>query len=210
MRRRAMLALTGLTMLVSRAGFAASAGDATMIDAIQAYLNTIHTLKARFTQVAPDGTISNGTAWLWRPGRMRFQYDKPSPLLLVAGGGKVIFRDNSLDQTSSMPVRKSPLGILLADRIDLGPSGGVKVLALQRGPGEVKITLARAGEEAAGKLTLDFSTNPLSLKSWVVDDAQGNLTKVSLYDIDTGNAGFDPALFVYKDPNLPPNRGGPG
>ena len=201
MTRRLLFVLCGLVMLSGGAW----AAEAPSLAAISAYLNAIHTLKARFTQVAPDGSITTGTAWLWRPGRMRFQYDKPSPLLLVAGGGKVIFRDNSLDQTSSMPVDNSPLGILLADHIDLGPAGGVKILSLRHGPGQVTVTLARVGQAAAGTLTLDFATNPLALTSWVVEDAQGNRTKVSLYDIDTGNQAFDPSLFVYKDPNLPPN-----
>jgi outer membrane lipoprotein-sorting protein len=56
---------------------------------VAAYLNAIRTIKARFLQTAPDGKIAQGTAWLERPGRMRFQYDPPSPLLLVAGAGTV-------------------------------------------------------------------------------------------------------------------------
>ena len=176
----------------------------TLLRQIAAYLNGIHTLKARFTQVAPDGAITYGTAWLWRPGRMRFQYDPPSPLLLVAGDGKLIFRDNSLDQTSSLPISNSPLGILLADHIDLGATGGIHVLALSQDGGEISVTLARTGQEADGQLTLIFSTTPLTLTSWVVEDPQGKRTKVSLYDLDTGAPGFNPSLFVYRDPNLPP------
>ena len=66
------------------------------------------TLKAHFLQVAPNGAISQGTAWLDRPGRMRFQYDPPSPLLLVAGHGLVVFHDKSLNQTSNIPLSAGP------------------------------------------------------------------------------------------------------
>jgi outer membrane lipoprotein-sorting protein len=180
--------------------------DAALVAQVQAYLNGIHALKARFTQVAPDGAETTGTAWLWRPGRMRFQYDSPSPLLLVAGDGKVIFRDNALDQTSSLPLSSSPLGILLAPAIDLGPGGGVSVQSVQRLPGEAEVTLARTGAPDQGELTLIFATDPLQLRSWVVTDAQHDQTKVSLSDVTTGDAGFDPSLFAYRDPNLPASR----
>lgn len=204
MNRRACLALALTSLLTAGLVRPAMADDGATLNQIATYLNGIHTLKARFTQVAPDGAISYGTAWLWRPGRMRFQYDPPSPLLLVAGDGKLTFRDNSLDQTSRMPINNSPLGILLADHIDLGPEGGLHVLALTRGMGEIAVTLARAGQEADGKLTLNFSTPPLTLTSWVVEDAQGKRTKVNLYGLDTGAPGFNPSLFVFHDPNLPP------
>src|ERR1700751_5370557 len=99
-------------------------------------------MKATFLQVAQSGAISQGTAWLERPGRMRFQYDPPSPLLLVAGHGLVVFHDSSIDQTSNIPIGQTPLGILLADHVNL--SGDVRVLALQRRPGEIDLTVDRA------------------------------------------------------------------
>ena len=75
---------------------------------IEAYLNGIVSLKARFLQVAPNGATSAGVAWLERPGRMRFQYDPPSPLLLVAGHGLVVFHDAQLNQTSNIPLSRTP------------------------------------------------------------------------------------------------------
>lgn len=187
----------------ARAAQPAAATRQPDLAAIAAYLNHLTTLKARFTQLAPDGALTDGTAWLWRPGRMRFQYDKPSPLLLVAGGGKLIFRDNSLDQTSVIPIDNSPLGILLAPHVALDAAGGVVVLGLNREPGLVRLRLARLGQESQGSLALTFTTDPLALKSWRVTDAQGNQTKVTLEDCDTGAGSFDPGLFVYHDPNLP-------
>ncbi len=74
-------------------GASLSAQDRTDIARIEAYLNGLKTLKAHFMQVAGDGGISEGTAWLERPGRMRFQYDPPAPFLLIAAHGQLIFRD---------------------------------------------------------------------------------------------------------------------
>jgi outer membrane lipoprotein-sorting protein len=211
MQRRSLLiaGLASLALVSAAPAWALSAQDRADVLRIQTYLNDIHTLKAHFVQIAPDGATTQGTAWLWRPGRMRFQYDKPSPLLLVAGHGQVVFRDNQLDQTSTIPLSNTPLGILLAEHVDL-TGGSVLVQSLQHLPGEIEITLARAAHPAEGQLTLTLAETPLQLKAWVVTDAQRNQTRVSLLDIDTGAGGFDPSLFEYKDPNLAAPPGGNG
>src|SRR5690242_12984618 len=129
MKRRALLALSILPLFAS---FGASAQgptltpqDRTDIARIEAYLNGLKTVKARFLQVAPDGSTSEGIAWIERPGRMRFQYDPPSPLLLVAGHGLVVFHDRLLQQTTNIPLGSTPLGLLLRDNLRL--SGDVTV-----------------------------------------------------------------------------------
>jgi outer membrane lipoprotein-sorting protein len=202
MHRRALLiaGLAAMGLLDSGPGFALSARDQADIARVQAYLNNLHTLKARFLQIAPDGATSQGTAWLQRPGRMRFQYDPPSPLLLVAGHGNVVFHDASLDQTSTIPLGNTPLGILLAPDVDL--SKAVTVQSIERDAGEISLTLTRADNPTQGQLTLTLADDPLLLRSWVVTDAQHQDTKVSLFDVDLGGS-FDPSLFEYHDPNLP-------
>jgi outer membrane lipoprotein-sorting protein len=184
-----------------------SPDDQATIARIQAYLNSIHTLKAHFIQVAPNGAIAQGTAWLDRPGRMRFQYDPPSPLLLVAGHGLVVFHDSSLDQTSNIPLRSTPLGILLADKVVL--SGDVTVTALRRLPGQIQVTLVRSANPSEGSLTLVFSDNPLALRQWMVTDAQGQRTTVTLTNIELGG-NFDQSLFEFIDPRFFRNHQGNG
>ncbi|HEY6431601.1 MAG TPA: outer membrane lipoprotein carrier protein LolA [Acetobacteraceae bacterium] len=171
---------------------------------IQTYLNGIHTLKAHFIQVAPNGTISQGTAWLDRPGRMRFQYDAPSPLLLVAGHGLVVFHDASLDQTSNIPLGATPLGILLADHVVL--SGDVTVTGLRRLPGQIQLTVVRTARPSEGSLTLVFSDPPLALRQWTVVDAQGQRTTVTLTNVELGGS-FDQSLFTFINPRFF-NKGG--
>lgn len=166
---------------------------------IEAYLDSMRSLKARFLQVAPNGSISQGTAWLERPGRMRFQYDPPSPLLLVAGHGLVVFNDKSLNQTSNIPIGRTPLGILLADHVHL--SGDVTVTGMQHLPGQLQVSLVRTASPGDGTLTLVFADNPLTLKQWTVVDAQRQETRVTLYDVQTGG-NFDPKLFEFIDPRF--------
>lgn len=185
----------------------APAADAAELARIAAYLNGIHTLKAHFLQVAPDGRLSEGTAWVDRPGRMRFAYAPPTPYLLVAGDGLVIFHDRQLDQTSTVPLDRTPLGILLAPKIRF--SGSVKVTAIRRLPGEIAVTLIRAAAPEQGSLTLVLSTDPLTLRQWSVLDPQHQRTTVSLTNIETGGR-FPAALFSVAVPQQGSGGGGSG
>ncbi|MBV8614016.1 MAG: outer membrane lipoprotein carrier protein LolA [Acetobacteraceae bacterium] len=182
--------------------------DTAVIQRVQDYLNGLHALTARFTQVAPNGAITRGTAWLERPGRMRFQYDPPTPLLLVAGHGFVLFRDTQLGQTTNIPIGQTPLGILLAPRIDL-LGGALHVTGVRRLPGELQITLVRGANPGEGSLTLTFATDPLSLRQWTVTDAQQQRTTVALSDVRLGGT-FDPSLFEPNAPFVNPSQGGGG
>ncbi len=153
---------------------------------LQATLDAITTLRARFVQIAPDGRTTQGKAWLDRPGRMRFEYDKPSPLLLVASGGKLVFNDSQLKQTTTLPLEKTPVGLLLRPQLTL--SGDVTVTGFQHEDGQLQLTLVRTASPGDGSLTLIFSEQPLALRSWSVVDAQGRQTRVDLLDIVLGGA----------------------
>ena len=209
MTRRDLLLLPGVLLpacpAMAQSVFQASPQDRADLARIEAYLDSLRTLKAHFLQVAPNGAISQGTAWLDRPGRMRFQYDPPSPLLLVAGHGLVVFHDRLLNQTTNIPIGQTPLGILLADNVRL--SGGVTVTAMQHLPGQIQVSLVRTASPGDGTLTLVFADSPLTLRQWTVLDAQRQETRVTLYNVETGGH-FDPKLFEFIDPRfLQPNSG---
>ncbi len=175
-----------------------SDADAATVSAVGRYLNGLRTLKARFLQVAPDGAVTQGTLWLDRPGRMRFEYDKPSPLLLVAGAGAVIFHDSQLDQTTRIPVGQTPLGLLLADTIRL--AGDVTLTEFGRPPGQLRMTLVRTKTPGEGSLTLLLNASPIALTGWSVVDAQGRETRLRLSSVQMGGS-YDPGLFVFHDPD---------
>jgi outer membrane lipoprotein-sorting protein len=194
-QRRTLLfsaALLPLSAPSRAAGFTPTTQDRTDIGRIEGYLNGIRSLKAHFTQVAADGGVSQGTAWLERPGRMRFQYDPPAPFVLVAAHGQLIFHDSSLGQTSNIPLSRTPLGILLADQVRL--SGTVSVTGMQHLPGQIQLTLVRTESPGDGSLTLIFADPPLTLRQWTVVDAQRRETHVTLYNAEVGGS-FDPQLF---------------
>jgi outer membrane lipoprotein-sorting protein len=171
---------------------------------IEAYLNGVRSLKARFTQTAPDGDVTQGTALMQRPGKMRFQYDPPSPFLLVANWGILFFRDSQLNQTTNIPLSRTPLGILLGDQTTL--SGDVAVTKFVRLPGQLQVTLVRTANPGEGSLTLFFADNPLILRQWIVLDQQGKQTRVSFTNMEVG-AVLDAKLFDYRSL---PSRGQSG
>jgi outer membrane lipoprotein-sorting protein len=199
--RRTLLALCCLVPTYAWAqahGAVLSDADEATLVQVGKYLNSLKSLKGRFLQVGPDGKTTQGTMWLERPGRMRFQYDKPSPLLLVAGNGIVTFYDSQLGQTTNMSVGQTPLGLLLADTITL--SGDVTVTDFQRQQGQLFITLVRTKTPGDGSLTLMLNTDPLALVGWSVVDAEGRETRLRISNIQLGGT-FDESLFHFTDPD---------
>ena len=200
-KRRSLLATAVTVPLGLGTGTARSAPDSPQDSAdiarIEAYLNGLKSLKAHFFQVAGDGQISEGTAWLSRPGKMRFQYQPPAPFLMIASHGVLTFHDSALQQTSNIPLSRTPLGILLADNVVL--SGAVTVTGIQRLPGQIQVTLVRTESPGDGTLTLIFADQPLSLRQWIVVDAQRRETHVTLSDVQQG-LSFDPQLFEQLSP----------
>lgn len=195
--RRTLLLSAAALVPVSRTARAAtspalSPQDKADIGRIETYLNGLKSLRAHFMQVAQDGGVSEGTAWLERPGRMRFQYDPPAPFLLIAAHGVLTFHDSALQQTSNIGLGRTPLGILLADKVEL--SGAVTVTDIQRLPGQIQLTLVRTESPGDGALSLIFSDPPMTLRQWTVTDAQRRETHVTLYNAQTGGT-FDPQLF---------------
>ena len=191
-RRTLLLSAAAIPLAAAARAQALSGQDKADVARVETYLDGLRSLKARFIQVANDGSVSEGTAWLERPGRMRFQYNPPSPFTLIANNGDLIFNDSSLQQTSNISLSRTPLGILLADKVDL--NGAVAVTAVQRLPGQLQITMVRAGSPGDGSLTLVFADPPLTLRQWTVVDSQRRETRVTLYNAKLGGT-FDPRLF---------------
>ena len=95
------------------------ANQRALIDRVNVYLMSVQTLVGDFVQVGPDGRRSDGKIYLQKPGRMRFEYNPPSPIELVADGNSLVVRDRKLETQDLYPLSQTPLRFLLADRIDL-------------------------------------------------------------------------------------------
>lgn len=171
--------------------------EQTVINQAESWVNNLTSLKAKFQQIAPNGQRSTGEVWIKRPGRIRFEYNKPSQLLLVANEGEMIFHDGAVDQTTVIPIDQNPLGLLLQPQLRF--SGAVKVTNFTQGNGLIQITVVRTASPADGNLTLIFNQNPMQLKAWRVVDAQGQITQVDLYDLHPKKSVSDKLFDVHFD-----------
>ena len=190
------LVLFAPTGFVSAAALGAK--DKADVARVEAYINAITTLKSRFVQWASTGNLASGTVYLSRPGKMRFEYDPPAPILLVADGLFLIYVDKDLEQISHVPISSTPLSILVEAGVELETAHDVAFV--ERGPGTLAITLTMKDDLEAGAIRLLFADAPLALKQWYIRDAQGIEIRVSLLDIERGMM-FEPALFQI-DPEM--------
>ena len=202
---RRTLSLALLAAAVAPAAIAAplSAADQALVDKATAYLQGLEEAKGRFVQTDPRGQTSQGTFYLKRPGKARFDYDPPSGLVVVSDGSAVTVADARLQTFTRYPLGATPLSLFLAKTIRL--DRGVQVTRVDRAADGFTIT-ARDGKKAtAGQIAMTFTNAPIALASWAITDAQGRTTRVQISGLQA-TSGLDPSLFVLKDPR-PKNVG---
>ena len=169
--------------------------DTLELQRIAAYLNGIRTMTANFQQIANNGGVSTGHLWVSRPGRMRFEYDRPTPITLLADSTSVYYWDKELGQTSKYDLRSTPAWFFLRDPINFGAD--VVVTRFERTGGALRVTVVESAQPDVGSLTLAFTGNPPVLRQWTVVDQQRKTTTVTLSDLQFGMA-LDPRLFQYQ------------
>jgi outer membrane lipoprotein-sorting protein len=176
---------------------ALSPQDSAELQKIAAYLDGIHTMTARFAQATASGGAATGSVWLARPGKMRFQYDPPNELLLLADMFYLYSWDPELKTMNKVGLKSTPAWFLLRQPISF--TDGVTVTRFEHSGNTIGITVVESAEPDAGSLTMVFSDNPLALRQWTVVDQQGRVTNVSLSEQQYGMA-LDPTLFQYRAP----------
>jgi outer membrane lipoprotein-sorting protein len=126
------------------------------------YLNRITTLRSRFVQISSNGAYAEGEVVVRRPGRLRFEYDPPHPVLLIADGTNLLYYDKELKQASFIPLWETPLWFLIRKKVEL--SDNVEVTQISRATGTLRMTLQETGGGDAGAVTLVFSDRPFALR----------------------------------------------
>lgn len=201
------LSLLCVTLLTAGARQANAAPAATTLSAedeatlkdVAAYLQGVQDMQGNFLQIGPDGSIAEGQFYLRRPGRLRFEYNPPSDLLVVADGIWVGIKEGK-SPPQRYPLGSTPLSLLLDESIDL--KRDTRIVSVDRQPGVLRLTLADKSNKAPGDITLVFDQPRMQLRQWVVTDAQGLQTTVALRNIQSGiRASND--LFVMRDNQLP-------
>lgn len=187
-------ALPALTPAQAQTG-GLSAPDRALVERAGAYLNTLKAARGRFTQTDPNGRTTTGSFALKRPGKVRFEYDKPSGLLIVADGKNASIYDARLKTFDQSPLSRSPLSLFLSNNISVTKGS---ISGVTRSPGGFAFSARDRGGLADGYVTLSFADNPLRLTGWTVVDGQRRSTRVRLNSL-TPTAVPD-SLFVLNNP----------
>jgi outer membrane lipoprotein-sorting protein len=165
-----------------------------LLDRISLYLSSIQTMVGNFVQIGPDGGRTEGTFYLQKPGKVRFEYNPPSPIDIIADGSSVVVRDRKLATQDLYPLSQTPLRYLLADRIDL--LRDTDVVSVSSDDTFATVTIEQKQlMVGTDKLMIMFDAKDLALKQWTVTDPQGFDTTVAVYNLDTTKKP-NPDLFV--------------
>lgn len=191
MRRSAISALFALLALVSPAEAARYPGtfnetETAELNKLSAYLNSIRTLKSNFVQLSPQGELAQGEFDLAKPGRLRFSYNPPSPILVVATGGEIYVKNSQLNTVDHMSLSDTPLDLLLNQDIDLRHDP--VITGIEQQPGQLIVHARAATTKSQSNITLVFSYPAIELRQWTVKDNQGGVTTVALTGLQTGMA----------------------
>lgn len=164
---------------------AAWAAEKLSLNEISAYLNGMATAKAGFAQQNDDGSLSTGTLYLSRPGKMRFEYDDQAGTTVVAGAGAVVIFDPKSNQPpETYPLKRTPLSIILARNVNLARANMVTGHGFD---GQNTIVRAQDPEHPEyGFIEMHFADSPVALEGWVVHDGAGGQTRVRLNGMETG------------------------
>lgn len=157
------------------------------------YLNGLGTVQSDFTQVNADGTISTGTLYIKRPGRVRFEYAPPDDSLVLAGGGQVaIFDAKSNQPPEQYPLSRTPLGLILDANVDLARAK--MVVGHTEQDATTRLAVQDPQHPEYGSIELVFTANPVELRQWVITDDLGSQTTVILGEMKKGG-DLPPSLF---------------
>ena len=182
------------------ATFPAQADDAATLKQAEAWFKNLDTAQSRFEQVAYDGTSAQGTFYIDRPGRLRFEYDAPVEDYIVADGFQIHFYDSDSGQFNSGPIGSTLADFILRDNLSFRDKA-ITVQNVTETDETAAITVFQTDQEGMGTLTLNFQKSPFALQSWTIEDAQGLTTSVILRDFDQ-TARVNPALFKVDNRNL--------
>ena len=160
---------------------------------VSSYLSSLQTLVGNFVQVGPDGSKTKGDFYIQKPGKVRFEYEAPSPIAIIADGSSVAVRDRKLATQDIYPLSQTPLRYLLSDRIDLLKDTNVVNVTAD----DVFVSVTIEEKQAligTSRLMLMVGAKDGQLKQWTVTDPQGYDTTVAVYNLDLSKK-VDPSLF---------------
>ncbi len=162
---------------------------------INAFLNSFQTMKSDFTQISSKGQMAQGVLLINKPGKLRFEYAAPNPMLIVSDGKWLTIKNRAKEKGDQFPLSATPLRLVVSPKIDLAAE--TDVIGYETKDGITSISLADRKSSMGGYIVLVFDEQRSQLQQWIIVDGKDRRTTVQLANIETGGK-FDPKLFVGK------------
>ncbi len=183
----------GPAVAVTKSGVELDARQVAALERVTKFFNSTATLVGKFHQIGPDGSKTEGVFFMQRPGRVRFQYEEPSPIELISDGSSIAVRNRTLATQDIYPLSQTPLRFLLAEKIDLLKDSNITAVFQDELFATVVIE-EKSNIAGTHRLRMLFGAKDNQLKQWTITDPQGFDTTVSVYDLDSKTRP-DPGLF---------------
>ncbi|MCT8988742.1 outer membrane lipoprotein carrier protein LolA [Chelativorans sp. SCAU2101] len=188
--RRAVPAFFALAFGLIASGAAHAASDA--VQRIADHFSNVRTMTGEFVQFGPRGEQTGGKFYIERPGKIRFDYEPPARFRVISDGTTVVVENRKMNTADIYPLSKTPLKLLLGERIDLSAAN------VQSVSEEEDLTTVRLVDRQLGvnsTITMMFDSETYDLRQWTITDAQGKDTTVMLFNVQQG-VTFDPSVFA--------------
>jgi len=190
-----MLALLLAMTIHSQAAAMLNGDEKAALGAISKQFNKTKTMNGEFIQTAPNGDTLQGYFFIERPGKIRFYYSKPSYTDIISDGSALSIEDRKLKTQDIYPLSKTPLKVLLSERLDLVNDKRVRQASIA--DDIVSVVVEQESLLGDGVLTLIFERETALLRQWTIRDPQGNDTTVTVFNVETGRP-IKQSLFEIK------------
>lgn len=172
-----------------------SADQKRSLQKINAFMNSYQSLKSDFTQISSKGQTAQGTLLISKPGKLRFEYAPPNPMLIVSDGKWLTIKNRVKEKGDQFPLSATPLRLVVSPQVDLAAE--TDVIGFESKDGITSISLADRKSSLGGYIVLVFDEQRNQLQQWIIVDGKDRRTTVQLANIETGGR-FDPKLFIGK------------
>jgi outer membrane lipoprotein-sorting protein len=156
--------------------------DAQLVIKVNDYFNKLTDLQGTFIQTDPDSRQKAGRFYFQRPGKIRFDYALPSKLRIISDGRNLSIEDRDMNTSERYPLDVTPFRLLLSETVDL--ANDAKILGVEQGPDIIVLTAEDKSGDSSGRIRLLFNKADMSLKEWIITDAQGLDTRIQVSDLE--------------------------
>jgi len=164
-------------------------GELDVVTKVNEYFNKLSALRGTFIQTDPDNRRKEGRFFFQRPGKVRFDYTAPANLKVISDGRYLAIEDYSMNTSEKYPLDVTPFKLLLSETVDLAKDA--RILGVEQGPDTTILTVEDKNSDTAGRIRLFFNKADMSLKEWIITDAQGLDTRIEVANLEENKVVAD-------------------